>query len=927
MTSHPLKMHLLPVLALLIAASLSYGQTISVNFHVGNDADNQQDHELASGESAGFVAADNWNNINVGDGGGNSTGAIFAATSLGDSDGNSNVATIESTQSSTWFVGYAASTAALANELDLANTNHDDLFNSYLALNGPGGDGSPADDAELEVSGLGTAFTDNGYDLYIYSDSDRGFQNGDRRSVFTVTPSGESSLVSFTEDDSSASGGSEFTGTYVRSDETESGADYSNYTVFRNLNADSFVLNLTSPDGGRGAISGFQIVARKNTDTAQQPNVILFVVDDMGWADWEKYSDYYETPNMTRLASQGVEFVNGYAAASVCSPTRASLMTGMSPAQHRITKWIPGNSNNDQTNDDEPLSDFSLDTDFHSIADAMLAGGYHTAHIGKWHLGKSGNVSADPHNFGFITNVGGSHLGGPQSYLNYINNSNMPNLDPSIGENFVTDHYAVEAKNYIDARVAAGEKFFMNFDLYAVHAPIQAHPDHIDYYRAKQDGTFGHDNANYATMIQAMDEALGTVLDALEDNGIREETIVIFTSDHGGLTSPSVTSNFPWRGGKGQQWEGGHRVPFIVSGPGIPEGVTTEFQVISHDIYPTVLEMTGVAGDADHNLLVEGKNFADAFSDLSLDRGEPLYWHFPHESNHNGGPYGAVVFENFKFIEVYDTGQLLLFNLDTDIAEQTNIIADHPGLAAAMRQGLHDHIREHDAAVWGGQFELLGPAAQPSIELNLGEPQRSAVESISFTFDGDVSLTEDAISLVQRSTATEETFDPVEFEVSTQTDNGQTTVVIQFQSHTRNSENALVDGNYQVTLDGLLVKNHGFPIGEDLVFGSVEADGFFAYYADADGNRTINVIDVLSFRQTFGTFVGDASYAFFLDFDAGGSINVVDLLQFRIRFGKTLPFTFGSSLKAPPLKASSLKAPSKLRDGTATSAGKLETRN
>ena len=193
-------------------------------------------------------------------------------------------------------------------------------------------------------------------------------------------------------------------------------------------------------------------------------------------------------------------------------------------------------------------------------------------------------------------------------------------------------------------------------------------------------------------------------------------------------------------------------------------------------------------------------------------------------------------------------------------------------------------------------IQILPPPTVAGVELNVGEEQRSAVESITITLDGDVEFAEGAISVVQRSTATAPTFAPVSISVSQQLINDQTIATVQFESLVRNSENALEDGNYQLTLSADLVTRSGVPMNEDFVFGDEEADGFFVFYGDSDGNRTINVFDLLSFRQSFGTFIGDANYAFFMDFDAGGSINVFDVLQFRIRFGNTLPFAFESSL-------------------------------
>ena len=218
-------------------------------------------------------------------------------------------------------------------------------------------------------------------------------------------------------------------------------------------------------------------------------------------------------------------------------------------------------------------------------------------------------------------------------------------------------------------------------------------------------------------------------------------------------------------------------------------------------------------------------------------------------------------------------------------------------------------------------IQVSPPPLVADIELNVGEAQRSAVESITITLEGDVEFAPGAISVVQRSTATAATFVPVSISVSQQLIDDQTIATIEFDSLVRNSANALEDGNYQLTLTADLVTRNGVPLSEDFVFGAVESDGFFVFYGDSDGDRDIDIFDLLAFRQSFGAMVGQAAYVFFMDFDAGGLINVFDLLQFRIRFGDTLPFTFGSSVKAPP----SLKAPSKLQAGAATSAGKLRT--
>ncbi|MDP4777217.1 MAG: hypothetical protein NWR76_04665, partial [Opitutales bacterium] len=243
----------------------SGGRVISVNFHVGNDDTTatpaQAEHELTAGEIAGYIPLDGsvWNNINVGPGAANGLGTIFASTALIDDLGAPSVATLAPSVDSTWFVGYAASAASAAEELNLPG-NDDDLFNSYLAMNGPNGDGNPLDAAVLNISGLGSDYTSGGYTLIIYSDSDRRGGSNVRQSLYTLTPDGGSAIEAFVEDDDAAPGINIFDNTYVFSDYVDDGADYSNFVIFEGLTAASFSLEISSADGGRGAISGFQII-------------------------------------------------------------------------------------------------------------------------------------------------------------------------------------------------------------------------------------------------------------------------------------------------------------------------------------------------------------------------------------------------------------------------------------------------------------------------------------------------------------------------------------------------------------------------------------------------------------------------------------------------------------------------------------------
>ena len=348
------------------------------------------------------------------------------------------------------------------------------------------------------------------------------------------------------------------------------------------------------------------------TFAADRPNVVLFLVDDMGWRDSATYgSGYYETPSMDRLASAGMRFTNAYAASPVCSPTRASILTGMNPARLHVSDWISGHGDAGKPLA-EPEWTKQLRQSHITLAESLKATGYATAHIGKWHLGQTASRSeSDPTTQGFDINIGGNHLGQPNSSTgNYFANASGSFGLPGLGNGssapgeYLTDRLTTAATDYIREQATADQPFFLNLAHYAVHTPLQAKPDLVAKYQAKP-GADGQSNATYAAMLESMDQSLGMVLNTLEDpNGdgnkndsIAGNTLFLFMSDNGGLSS--VTSNTPLRAGKGTNYEGGIRVPFMVSWPGhTAPGTVSDAPVAAWDAFNTVMDVVGQIGRA-----------------------------------------------------------------------------------------------------------------------------------------------------------------------------------------------------------------------------------------------------------------------------------------------------------------------------------------
>jgi len=451
-----------------------------------------------------------------------------------------------------------------------------------------------------------------------------------------------------------------------------------------------------------------------------QPNIIFILVDDLGWSDLGCYgSSFHETPHIDRLAGASTRFTQAYAACPVCSPTRASIMTGKYPARTGITDWIPGRQAHagPQPCDRLLSRDFKLEMDLAevTVAEALRKAGYRTFFAGKWHLGADSVYW--PENQGFEINKGGWGTGWPQGgYFSPYENPRL--VDGPAGEH-LTDRLTDEAIRFLEEHVKTyGEcPFFLFLSYYEVHTPLQAKPELSRKYVQKLKN-MGADSMQmettdrdwirhapnrgryverirqghpvYAGMIETLDVNVGKLMAALEGAGLEEKTVVIFMSDNGGLSTAegSPTSNLPLRAGKGWLYEGGIREPMLIRWPGSGSaGTTCDVPVTSTDFYPTILEIAGLE-------LLPGQHM-DGISMVPLLTGQaeaglrPLFWHYPHYSNQGGKPGAAVRLGDYKLIEFFEDSTVELYDLSKDPGEENNISATKPEKARELLEVLH----------------------------------------------------------------------------------------------------------------------------------------------------------------------------------------------------------------------------------------------
>ena len=420
---------------------------------------------------------------------------------------------------------------------------------------------------------------------------------------------------------------------------------------------------------------------------ARQPNVIFMLIDDMGWTDLGCYgSKYYETPQINKLAQEGMRFTEAHSACTVCSPTRAAIMTGKYPARLHLTDWIAGH--------DRPFAKLKipdwqkfLPLEEETLAKRMKSAGYATISIGKWHLG---GPEYWPEHQGFDQNIGGMDIGSPPSYFSPYRIKTLP--DGPSGE-FLPERLTSEAVKFIEAN--KDKPFFVYLPHYAVHTPINAKKEVIAKYQAKR-AVGGHSNPVYAGLVESVDDSVGAQRAKLEELGLSQDTLFIFTSDNGGLSemvnakgwSRGPTDNSPARLGKGSSFEGGTRIPLIIAWPGqIKPGTTCAEPVISCDHYPTLLELTGIADASGHRS--DGQSMVPLLKQKGEFKRDAIYWHYPHYHPGSATPYSAVREGEWKVIEFFEDHRAELYNLRRDPGESDNVAYEHPDRVKAMVARLH----------------------------------------------------------------------------------------------------------------------------------------------------------------------------------------------------------------------------------------------
>ncbi|MBK8975241.1 MAG: sulfatase-like hydrolase/transferase [Planctomycetes bacterium] len=434
----------------------------------------------------------------------------------------------------------------------------------------------------------------------------------------------------------------------------------------------------------------------------QRPNVVVILVDDLGWTDLTcQGSGFYETPHIDALAAAGVRFTNGYAAAAICSPTRAAILTGRAPARTHVTDWIrarfqrggigtPERSPTDYVGGPArallcPPNPYWLEREEVTLAELLQDAGYTTCHVGKWHLGDDAWY---PEHQGFDENHGGCDFGQPPSYFDPYSDRRLPEgiptLPPRRDGEYLTDREADEAVDFIARN--RYRPFFLYYAPYAVHTPIQARPEVAGRYAAKQ--TTNQTNARYAAMVESVDQAVGRIVAALEEHALTERTLVVFTSDNGGLIGP--TDNAPLRSGKGYPYEGGLRVPWIVRWPGVVEaGRVSEQPVTSVDLLPTVLDAVGIELPAERSF--DGVSLVPHLrAGTGIER--PLFWHFPHYRGPDVTPYSVVRDGRWKLIVRWEGPALELYDLEDDLGETRDVATAHADVVARLRGELDAHL-------------------------------------------------------------------------------------------------------------------------------------------------------------------------------------------------------------------------------------------
>lgn len=477
----------------------------------------------------------------------------------------------------------------------------------------------------------------------------------------------------------------------------------------------------------------FACTGHAEKNETEKPNIILFMVDDMSWQDtsvqfWKErthFNDLYQTPNMERLAAQGMKFTQAYAYA-VCSPTRTSLMTGMNAARHRVTNWtLRYNHSQDQHDDilEMPVWNMNglqpIDTVPHSVYATTLPqllrdNGYHTIHCGKAHWGTIGTPGENPLNLGFDINIAGHAAGGPGSFQGEYNFSaawrggdhtwDVPGLEKYHGDSINLTHaLTLEAIAALNKARESGKPFYLYMSHYTVHTPIE--PDHR-YILKYRDMGLDELEARYASMVEGMDRSLGDLMDYLEKNDLAKNTIILFMSDNGGLSATARggephTHNWPLKSGKGSAYEGGIREPMLVAWPGkVQPGSVCNDNLIIEDFFPTILEMAGVTSYQTVQT-IDGISFLPMLMQAgNTSKGRDLIWHYPNKWGATGpgiGTTSTIRSGDWKLIYWYKDQTFELYNIADDIGEKNNLAEKNPQKAKELALKLGEYLRSVNA--------------------------------------------------------------------------------------------------------------------------------------------------------------------------------------------------------------------------------------
>lgn len=484
------------------------------------------------------------------------------------------------------------------------------------------------------------------------------------------------------------------------------------------------------------AVPFFSPASHAGEENEVRPNIILFMVDDMGWQDtslpfWTKktrYNDIYETPNMERLAKRGMMFTQAYAS-SVSSPSRCSLLSGMNAARHRVTNWTyPKNESTDMKSELLDLPEWHVNglcqipgiphtTQVTSLSQLLKDNGYHTIHCGKAHWGAVDTPGENPHHFGFEVNIAGHAGGGLASYLgeeNFGNNTGVgpnpdfaiPGLDKYWGKDiFVTEALTLEAMKALDKARQYGQPFFLHLSHYAIHIPVNKDKRFYDKYISKG---LPPKEAAYASLIEGMDKSLGDLMDYLEKNNLMHNSIILFISDNGGLSSapnwrdePLHTQNSPLNSGKGSAYEGGIREPMIVYWlDKVKPGTKCGSYILIEDFFPSILEMAGIRTYQTMQT-VDGLSFVPLLTgEGDPSAGRSLVWNFPNVWGNTGpgiGPSCSIRLDDWKLIYYYETKEKELFNINEDIGEKNNLANENPRIVQDLSLKLGKLLRERNA--------------------------------------------------------------------------------------------------------------------------------------------------------------------------------------------------------------------------------------